>query len=159
MPVKPRHHKGGRVNPRTLPKGPNGRALCRQCGVEVPPSRRTFCGQSCVDQWMIRTGSRTAKFVLKRDGGICALCGLDCVALRKQALKLKGIARQKFMADHGIPLHRVRRFWDIDHVLPVVEGGGDCGLENLRSLCIPCHRKVTAELARKRAEARKSTAG
>lgn len=29
---------------------------------------------------------------------------------------------------------------------PVAEGGGQCGLENLRTLCLPCHRKVTAEL-------------
>ena len=26
------------------------------------------------------------------------------------------------------------------------EGGGECGLENYRTLCIPCHKKVTKEL-------------
>lgn len=45
--------------------------------------------------------------------------------------------------------------WDADHIVPVVEGGGQCGLENYRTLCHPCHKRATAELARRRAEARK----
>lgn len=33
-----------------------------------------------------------------------------------------------------------------DHELAVAEGGGCCGLANLRTLCTPCHRKETAAL-------------
>ncbi|MDE1160317.1 MAG: HNH endonuclease signature motif containing protein [Acidobacteriaceae bacterium] len=39
-----------------------------------------------------------------------------------------------------------RSLWDADHILPVAEGGGECDLENLRTLCLPCHREATAEL-------------
>jgi hypothetical protein len=43
---------------------------------------------------------------------------------------------------------RIRRtLWQADHILPVAEGGGGCSLENLRTLCLPCHRTVTAELS------------
>lgn len=42
--------------------------------------------------------------------------------------------------------------WDADHIVPVVEGGGECGLDNYRTLCHPCHKKATAELAKRRAE-------
>lgn len=35
--------------------------------------------------------------------------------------------------------------------MPVVEGGGECGSEGFRTLCIPCHKRVTAELAKRRA--------
>jgi 5-methylcytosine-specific restriction endonuclease McrA len=45
--------------------------------------------------------------------------------------------------------------WEADHIVPVVEGGGQCGLENYRTLCLRCHRKATAELARRRASARR----
>lgn len=45
--------------------------------------------------------------------------------------------------------------WDADHIVPVVEGGGLCGLENYRTLCHPCHKRVTAELAARRAEQRR----
>ena len=37
-------------------------------------------------------------------------------------------------------------FWQADHIIPVAEGGGDCGLENLRTLCTPCHLRETERL-------------
>jgi hypothetical protein len=30
--------------------------------------------------------------------------------------------------------------------LPVTEGGGECDLDNIRTLCLRCHRVVTAQL-------------
>jgi hypothetical protein len=33
--------------------------------------------------------------------------------------------------------------WDADHIVPVEQGGGECGLENYRTLCICCHKCVT----------------
>jgi len=40
--------------------------------------------------------------------------------------------------------------WDADHIVPVCEGGGQCGLDNYRTLCHPCHKRVTRELAARR---------
>lgn len=45
--------------------------------------------------------------------------------------------------------------WDADHIVPVVEGGGECDLENYRTLCHPCHKIVTADLAARLAERRR----
>ncbi len=39
-----------------------------------------------------------------------------------------------------------RSLWDADHIVPVAEGGGQCDLDNLRTLCLPCHREQTAAL-------------
>jgi 5-methylcytosine-specific restriction endonuclease McrA len=33
--------------------------------------------------------------------------------------------------------------WDADHIIPVKDGGGCSGLENLRTLCISCHKLIT----------------
>jgi hypothetical protein len=154
MPNPPRHRKGGRVDPRDLPKGPNGRCLCRQCGIEVQPPRITFCSKACVDEWTVQTGTRVVLRIRRRDRGRCALCGLDCEALRRELKKLRGKAADAFRAKHGIPRHRKGRLWDIDHIVPVAEGGGSCGLDGLRSVCIPCHARITKELmARLRARA------
>jgi 5-methylcytosine-specific restriction protein A len=38
-----------------------------------------------------------------------------------------------------------RTWWEADHIVPVVEGG-DSGLDNVRTLCLPCHREETAAL-------------
>jgi hypothetical protein len=38
--------------------------------------------------------------------------------------------------------------WQADHIVPLIEGGGS-GMENLRTLCVPCHGRQTAGLARR----------
>lgn len=43
-----------------------------------------------------------------------------------------------------------KTWWEADHILPVVEGG-DSSLDNIRTLCIPCHRAATAALRARRA--------
>lgn len=45
--------------------------------------------------------------------------------------------------------------WEADHIVPVVEGGGGCGLSNLRTLCRACHSKATAGLAGRRAKTKR----
>ncbi len=44
--------------------------------------------------------------------------------------------------------------WHADHIHPVYKGGGMCTIENLRTLCIPCHSAVTKQQAAERAAAR-----
>lgn len=139
-----------------------GRRLagCRYCGGALPPRRRSFCGGSrtqygwkwidgarvsevlvaghgCIHEWCLRSDpSYLRSEVYRRDRGVCALCGVDCT---------RGVTPT----------------WQADHIVPVVEGGGECGLDNMRTLCAPCHRGVTAELHRRRAAQRReeSSAG
>ena len=35
--------------------------------------------------------------------------------------------------------------WDGDHIIPVKDGGGCSSLENMRTLCIACHKIETAQ--------------
>jgi 5-methylcytosine-specific restriction endonuclease McrA len=39
-----------------------------------------------------------------------------------------------------------KSLWDADHIVPVAEGGGECDLDNLRTLCLLCHREATRQL-------------
>jgi 5-methylcytosine-specific restriction enzyme A len=139
---------------RTQPGGWVGRARrpCRRCGGEVPTGRWTFCSPECVHQWKLRTDpGYLREQVFARDRGVCARCGLDTEALRKDKRKLDFRARRAFEREWGVR----RRLWDADHIVPVAEGGGECGLSNMRTLCLRCHREVTAEL-RARLAARRS---
>lgn len=43
-----------------------------------------------------------------------------------------------------------KSLWDADHIVPVVEGGGECDLSNIRTLCLRCHRAMTAALRARR---------
>jgi hypothetical protein len=161
MASPPRSKVGGYVDVKTLPRGPNGRVLCRWCTNEVPQGRRTFCGQPCIDEWTIRTNPGVAaRKVEERDKGVCAICKLDTAALKREFRALPhGYAnRMGWLRERGLPQALIsrRRWFDVDHIVPVIEGGGSCGLENLRTLCLTCHRVVTAALAARRAQARRA---
>lgn len=54
----------------------------------------------------------------------------------------------------GIQIGSTGHLWEADHIIPVSEGGSCCGLENMQTLCISCHKLDTKELAKRTAEAR-----
>lgn len=137
----------------TPPKGPSGEPLCRQCRGPVKSPRRTFCSDDCVDEWRLRSdpGYLRGK-VFERDKGVCAVCGRDTEALSRE---LRVLRRESFIGwrnrkrELGIPDHR-SSLWDADHVTPVADGGGECGIEGIRTLCHWCHKTITAEWWRSR---------
>ena len=65
---------------------------------------------------------------------------------------------ETFLDNNGFKPYRLvsaklprKRLWEADHILPVHLGGGQCGLDNLQTLCYWCHKKNTLEQARARA--------
>ncbi len=88
--------------------------------------------------------------VFARDRGVCALCGTDTVQAFRALRRSRGGRRTEALELWGLRSVQARRsLWDADHILPVAEGGGQCDLGNLRTLCLPCHREVTADLRRR----------
>ena len=140
---------GGRTTSRALSKGPNGLTLCRWCDLEIlAKRRRTFCSDYCVHQWRLRTDPGYLRdLVFARDRGICAACQADTVAIYNALRRARGKARTAGLSLYGMKSITARRsLWDADHILPVAEGGGQCDLDNLRTLCLLCHREATAQL-------------
>ncbi len=108
-----------------------------------------------------RTDNRQLRrAVHKRDRGICYLCGIDCDEIaRRLASSAKGAiwhemkkARGLRLLEHlwGVSLSGRLSFWDMDHDVPLSEGGRH-SLPNLRTLCRKCHARETAQLAARRA--------
>lgn len=135
-----------------LTKGPNNRWLCRcGCNVECQPPRRTFASDNCVHTYLLRrSGSYLRRCVKHRDKTICAHCQLDCGKLRRQLKKAKAegaVAVVKQLQQQYPRLKANRSYWEADHIIPVVKGGGEStDLNNFRTLCIECHLKVTNAL-------------
>ncbi len=141
--------RGGRMTQAKLPVGPNALPLCRWCDLEVlAKRRRTFCSEYCVDQWRLRTDPGYLRDrVFARDKGICAWCAADTVSIYIALKRSRGAARAAGLSLYGMKTMTSRRsLWDADHIVPVAEGGGQCDLDNLRTLCLPCHREATAQL-------------
>ena len=119
-----------------------GAPICRRCRGPVAPPRRTFCGDACVHEWKIRSSPwYVRREVKKRDKGICRLCGVNVVRAHRDWTRAKPpgtdrAARTRWRAE--------RPRWEADHIIPVADGGGECGLDNYRLLCRPCHLRVTS---------------
>lgn len=151
---KLRSMPGGWVDRRSLPKGPNGRTLCRWCNLEVPKGRFTFCSDWCVEEWRLRSDpAYLREKVLERDRGVCAACGVDCLEAWRSLRRLRGASRLRVWRDWGLRPGSRKSLWDADHIVPVVEGGGECDLENIRTLCLKCHRAATGDLRKRRSAA------
>ena len=149
---------GGRITRQALPTGPNGLALCRWCELEIlARRRRTFCSDYCVDQWRLRTDPGYLRDrVFARDHGVCQACAADTIAIYLALKRSRGAARAAGLSLYGLKTITSRRsLWDADHIRPVAEGGGQCDLDNLRTLCLPCHREATAELRRRMVQSRR----
>ncbi len=146
---------GGRVATGVLPKGAAGRSLCRWCSIEVPKGRRSFCSAECVHAWRLRSSPAYLRdAVLKRDRGVCARCTVNTLDAYRALRRARGSRRSELLQVWGLQSLQRKSLWDADHIVPVVEGGGECDLSNLRTLCIHCHRVVTAELRARLLQAR-----
>ena len=139
----------------------NGKWLCRWCGKECSGRRTSFCSNQCGHELSLRCSTSYLRAVVrKRDKGVCALCGLHTIKIQRELGRIRrteGLqAYYKAKKKLGVPRHR-KTLWDADHEVPVCRDGGECGLENIRTLCIWCHRKETNKLRRQlAAEKRKS---
>jgi 5-methylcytosine-specific restriction protein A len=136
------------------------RSICRWCGEAIlytegvkqgQPDLRRRWHPECVDAYNASDPREARRRVRKRDRGICAACGLDTRVVKK-AHRGRGSARA--LRDLGyVPR---RSLWELDHIVPLIDGGGH-ELANLQTLCAPCHKSKTAAEARTRAERERST--
>lgn len=88
--------------------------------------------------------------IFERDAGVCEKCHLDTDAIDARIKKLMMLGAPCSVIDeafsvHGFSSASTSSLWEADHIAPLSEGGEDT-IENMRTLCQPCHREVTADL-------------
>lgn len=169
-------NKTRRIAALTAPKG-----HCRWCKGPVPKGRKSWCSEACVQAAWIQLSPGFARAqVEKRDKGVCADCRFDAHQAARVLHRLRfGGSAVVSKVDYGVQRERedavtwlvnlwtqpkrphagrvwtLPHLWEADHIVPVVEGGGACDLSNYRTLCVPCHRRVTKELRGRMAARRK----
>jgi len=104
--------------------------------------------------------------VEKRDKGVCVNCGIDTRYLREAYRRIVAISTQvgRYNIEINQRIRKIREkagwpdycrdWWEADHVIPHSEGG-PCTLDNMRTLCLRCHKKETAKLAARKAKERR----
>ena len=138
-------------------KDEKGKNFCRGCGGPITAKRRqTWCSDECVSEHVPHMMNRK---VWKRDRGRCQICGIHCGALEAlmRAVRHKPELLEKLTsAIPWITGKYMTNFYQFDHIVPVVEGGGALGTANLRVLCTGCHKQETRALAARRAALRRT---
>lgn len=141
---------------------------CTWCNGKLGKYARRWCSEACREEGYVRFGYWHGP-VRTRDKGICALCGFDSLACQRRVKRIYDRAKGGGYGGRSYPYSfvRIRRFanrtgigptyqpYEVDHIVPVVEGGGCCGLDNFRTLCFLCHKLETKALAGRRAAARR----
>ena len=131
-----------------------GRTLCRYCKEEpVQAPYRAFCSYRCCREFRIRRYPEVAKEeYIKAYGDQCVKC-------KKSEHILYGAWKEAYDRLFGMALDDLLKpfpFFQLDHIRPVIDGGGECGLDNLRLLCRACHGGITARFNHGRAERRRA---
>jgi len=101
-----------------------------------------------------------ANAVYRRDKGVCSICQLDTRTVRAAIEQITSSVTTHVRFTRcrclGCLLWReyravrTRAYWEMDHIVAVADGGGAIGLENLRTLCVPCHKRITHRQATER---------
>ena len=104
---------------------------CFSCSKPVPAGRIKYCDSRCSDEYVSRYHWQSMRMrVFKRDDFTCVICDFS--------------SREKYGAynDHLL---------QADHIVPIADGGAAMEIDNIRTLCVPCHKEVTADWHRDRA--------
>ena len=106
-----------------MPKRPCTEARCRamavkggRCDDHQPPPWKSSVGKSSSDRGYGHEWRKKRRIALIRDSHLCQLCIKD-----------------------GIIINAT----DVDHIVNKAKGGTD-DIDNLQSLCSPCHKKKTS---------------
>jgi len=132
------------------------------------------CGPVCLEWMQLRINPAALRAaVFARDRGVCSKCHLDCGALHTRIKPLTEADRRRVIVIAAPAFAEERhagilaaacatghagRLWQADHQLAVIDGGGLCGLDNMRTLCVVCHLDETSRLASRRAAERREAA-
>ena len=133
--VKPIYDKSR--YPKKVQKG-----FCRGCGDPVGKGRSSWCSSICYAR---HEPSIVKRRTFERDKGICQICGLDLIKAKKDwQQKLDDNPWGKIGWDAFCKIKKEKPKVNFDHVIPFSEGGATV-IENMRTLCEPCHKARTKQ--------------
>jgi hypothetical protein len=143
------------------------RGHCTWCNKLIGgAANRRWCSVACTDEGYLRAGL-TVNPVTHRDRGVCRICGVDTkyvqslLKIAKQKNRIGLINQPSGSVEVWKMIRAFTKFtgyslsgtpYEIDHIIPVCEGGGCCGADNLRTVCFQCHRLETRKLKKRRAK-------
>mgnify|MGYP001616207568 FL=1 len=137
------------------PRDAEGKRMCRcGCGQRPIPPMQNYYNHEHRERFRLRYDQGYVRLMVeRRDHGICHDCGFDCRELEgianfnlDRACQIQGCRK---LIQHRLMLRGFNVFaisyWDAHHVIEWTQGGADLGLDNVITLCHPCHKKRHAK--------------
>lgn len=104
---------------------------CRHCHGPLAGRRTRFCTNECADMFgNLRDWRGLRLLAMKRDDHTCRECGKS----------------------------GPRKFLEVDHIIPIADGGREFDLENTRTVCKDCHKVITAAWHKARRDKKRGNA-
>jgi 5-methylcytosine-specific restriction endonuclease McrA len=128
---------------------PLAQGACLWCGAELPPRRRSWCSDRCGDAfWANHWWSVARQSAKRRDRYSCRRCG---VRAPKRPVQSAYASRARYLAAMRVWREKKRTGrMEVNHIVPCRgrHKALDCAhhLDNLETLCPPCHKEHTAAL-------------
>jgi hypothetical protein len=122
------------------------KGICSACGVNTERMARRYdraLKYPGVSHW-----DYTVKYVFDR-----VRYDVACAIRKRHQAQISIACKNRVAAMNaaGWPRHICRDWWEMDHIIPHSEGGPML-LENMRTLCYPCHKRRTKKWHRDRKE-------
>jgi hypothetical protein len=124
---------------------------CAWCGTALPAGRRRWCRDGCSEEfWTNHWWSLARRAAKSRDRRRCVRCGKTSP---KRPSARAFAARGEFLAAFRAwrAARKIERL-EVNHRVPCVGRHGTLScfhhLDNLETLCVPCHRLHTAAIGR-----------
>uniref|UniRef100_A0A8C5DV95 Zinc finger, RAN-binding domain containing 3 n=1 Tax=Gouania willdenowi TaxID=441366 RepID=A0A8C5DV95_GOUWI len=147
---------------------PTGGGASDTCPAEGGAWDTAFCSHKCQEEFQLRSShSYMRSRVLEAENGVCQHCGLNAHQLFLQVRDAPPTQRKELLENSWLAQLSLKQlnemirspvegdFWQVDHMVPVYGGGGQCSMENLQTLCSVCHRARTSQQATERSLQRK----
>src|SRR5690606_1596793 len=113
-----------------------GKYHCRVCDKILLPWIQNYCSEECQEHFRICCWLDYARdAVYNRDKAVCQNCGLDTQALRNRLLTYPEKVIQRYLRYTNMYRSTGEHLWEVDHIIPVKDGGAKLGLNNLQTLC------------------------
>jgi hypothetical protein len=120
------------------------KGICADCGLDTEKLRKDLETEmvACQRPWGIESKEAFEERAVR----------LGRLRARTTDLEARGFS--KCFRDEWHSIRLLASLWEADHITPRVLGG-EHALENMRTLCCPCHKAATKRLAKFRAHNRR----
>ena len=104
---------------------------CWNCQKPLIGRQKRYCSRDCERAyWANFNWGTLRQWAFRRDNWTCQIC--------------------RDRNEHNLR----RPHLEADHIIPIADGGDEWDKTNIRTLCEPCHKRITAEWHHRKAEIR-----